>query len=365
MYKNEKIDYIYIIIAFIILLLGSVLVFKTKIKTVNEYSNLQLQAAIIMEKSETFITEYIIKNEIEFEVEDINNIGLIGPEWSELTTTPGNVDAKRTSLNPNFAALIVHYFIQADIKEGDTIAIGSSGSFPALLIATLSACKVMNIKANIIISFGSSMHGATRPDFNIATIVNILKKEGFFDFNLIAVSPGGKNDYGVGVLEEILYSGTRDTVLTLCTQQNVEIIDFNDIEKSIQRRLELFGVDTSMFVNIGGASANLGTSAYTLDFPQGLVMSAPRIPISKTRGLTYEYATKGIPVLNLLNVRKLASENGLAYDPVPLSKAGEGDVYFTFVYNKILIIFTIFFSILTILFGYISKKISNRNSSNS
>lgn len=361
MFKNEKINFIYIIIAFVILLLGSFLVFKTKAKIVNEYNDLQLQASILMENSEKYLTEYIIKNEIEFDVEDINNIGLIGPEWSELTTTPGNIDAKRTSLNPNFAALMIHYFNQAGIESGDTIAIGSSGSFPGLLIAVLSACKVMNIEANIIVSFGSSMHGATRPNLNIATIINLLKKENLLDFNLLAVSPGGKNDYGVGVLEDIFYKDTRKTVLELCAQEKVEIIDFNDIEKSIQARFDLFGADPSMFINIGGASANLGTSAYTLDFPQGLVMVPPRIPMSKTRGLTYEYSSRGIPVINLLNVRKLASENGLPYDPVPLPVAGSGDVYYSFVYNKFLIIITILISLSIIIFGFIKKKTSKYN----
>jgi poly-gamma-glutamate system protein len=357
MFKNEKIDFKYIIIAFIVLLIGVIIVFKSKVKIVNEYSDLQLQASLLMESSEQYLTEYINQNDIMVEKEDINSIGLIGPEWSELTTTPGNIDAKRTSLNPNFAALMVRYFHQAGINAGDTVAIGSSGSFPGLLIAVLSACNVMDIEANIIISFGSSMYGATRPNFNISTIINLLKTEKFIDFNLLAVSPGGKDDYGVGVLEDIFYKDTRKTVLELCSQEDVKIIDFNDIEKSIQKRFELFGENPDMFINIGGASANLGTSAYTLDFPQGLVFEPPRIPMTKTRGLTYEYSSRGVPVLNLLNIRKLASENGLPYDPVPLPKAGSGDVYFSFVYNKIYIIIILLLSLSIIIFGYVKKNL--------
>lgn len=356
MYKNEKINFIYIFIAFLILISGTILVFKTKKKIELDYRSTQIQASQLMYDCELAIRKYIDQNNIEIEIEDINNTGLLGPEWSELTTTPGNVDAKRTSLNPNFAALMVHYFNEIGLKKGDKIAIGSSGSFPGLLLAVLSASQIMELESDIILSFGASMHGATRTNLNISTIIKILKNENLVDYNLLAVSPGGKNDYGVGILEDILYSGTRDTVLELCKEENVEIIDYNDIEKSINRRIELFGDNPSLFINIGGASANLGTSAYTLDFPQGLVVNPPRIPMSKTRGLTYEYANKSIPVLNLLNIRKLANENGLPYDPVPLPKVGLGDVYYKFVYNKTLILITILLSLTVIIFGYFIKK---------
>ena len=113
----------------------------------------------------------------------------------------------------------------------------------------------------------------------------------------------------------------------------MEYIDYNDIEKSIARRLEIFGEDVDCFVNVGGASANSGTSAYTLDFPNGLVTDPPRIPTTANRGLMYEYAARGIPVINMLNVRQMAADNGLPYDPVPLTQPGEGGVYYHIVYR--------------------------------
>ena len=86
------------------------------------------------------------------------------------------------------------------------------------------------------------------------------------------------------------------------------------------------------FVNIGGASANSGTSAYTLDFPNGLVLDPPKIPTTPNRGLMYEYAARGIPVINMLNVRELATDNGIAFDPVPLTQPGDGGVYYDIAY---------------------------------
>ena len=93
-----------------------------------------------MEKSLRIINDYCIQNQINTDnPEDTGHTGLIGPEWSDLTTTLGDPEAKRTTINPNFAGLIAELLIQAGVKQGDTIAIGSSASFPALLIASLSA----------------------------------------------------------------------------------------------------------------------------------------------------------------------------------------------------------------------------------
>ena len=128
----------------------------------------------------------------------------------------------------------------------------------------------------------------------------------------------------------------------------MEFIDFKepDLEASIARRLELLAEEAGdkkikCFVNIGGASPNSGVTSYTLDFPQGLVMNPPRIPGNADRGLIYEFAAQGVPVINLLNIRLLADSNGLPYDPIPLPAAGEGGVYEDVRYNKALLILTI------------------------
>ena len=107
------------------------------------------------------------------------------------------------------------------------------------------------------------------------------------------------------------------------------MIDEETIPASIQRRLAIYGDDVDCFVNVGGASANMGTSPYTLTFPNGLVLDPPAIPANEDRGLTFEYAARHIPVVHLLNVRGLAEENGLPFDPVPLTRPGETDVYYT------------------------------------
>ncbi len=77
---------------------------------------------------------------------DPNRTGLVGPQDSPLVTTVGELEAKRTTTNPNMAGLIVLLLRQAGVKAGDSVAIGSSGSFPALLVASLAAAKAMDVQ---------------------------------------------------------------------------------------------------------------------------------------------------------------------------------------------------------------------------
>lgn len=347
-----KIQWQYILLAFVIGVVGYSGVWFNRGQELLPYADMQKAAAIRMQQGEKILLKVIQDENILIEDIDLNSTGLIGPEWTPLTTTPGLEEAKRTSLDPNFAALLTRYFKEAGLKAGDKLAVGTSGSFPGLVIATLCAATEMELDTKVIASYGSSMYGATRVEFNIMRIMRILKENDIIDYELLAVSPGGTNDYG----ESALWLDSRDTIAALAAEEGVEYIDYNDIEKSIARRLELFGEDVDCFVNIGGASANSGTSAYTLDFPNGLVLNPPKIPTTPNRGLMYEYAARGVPVVNMLNVRKLANDNGIAFDPVPLTQPGEGGVYYDIAYPVWLAALAAMLMIATLVVGRIRYK---------
>lgn len=348
-FVREKVGMRYVIAAFILVCIGFALLQATKTMTPYPLYDLQLRAAFRMEKAELVLKESLIAERVPIETElDPNLTGLIGPEWTALTTTLGNLEAKRSTLNPNFAALMVRYFHEAGLKAGDVIAIGASGSFPGLTIATLCAAREMGLQALTIASFGSSMYGATRPEFTIPKMMRILSDASIISFSLLAVSPGSDQDYG----ENALFEDARGIIARLAKETGVEFISFDppDLETSIARRMQLYklhagGKKIKCFVNVGGASPNNGTSSYTLDFPQGLVMNSPRIPPSSDRGLVYEFASQGVPVINLLNVRLLADTNGLPYDPIPLPRPGEGGVYKDVRYGKLLILLILVISI--------------------
>lgn len=324
---------------------GFALSLATRTKLPYPLRDTQLRAAQLMVEAEARLKKALIAENIPIEADlDPNGTGLIGPEWTALTTTLGTLEAKRTSLNPNFAALMVRWFHEAGLGEGDLVAVGASGSFPGMTIATLCAARAMGLEVLTIASFGSSMYGATRPEFATPKMMHILADASLIPWSLVAVSPGSDFDHG----ENPLFEDARGIITRLAGEAGVEFIDFDkpDLEASISRRLELFGEkaggrEITCFVNIGGASPNSGVTSYTLDFPQGLVMEPPRIPAGADRGLIYEFAARGVPVINLLNIRLLADGNGLPWDPMPLPSAGEGEVYEVVRYNKAVLFLTI------------------------
>ena len=137
-------------------------------------------------------------------IDDPYGSGLIGREWTEMTTTLGHVEAKRSTLNPNFAALLVTLLQEANVGSGDSIVLASSGSFPGLLLASLSAAKAMGLHCQTILSLGASSYGANRMDLNILDIYNLLMNNELVTDPPVAVSLGGEQDSGLGWDEKIL-----------------------------------------------------------------------------------------------------------------------------------------------------------------
>ena len=176
---------------------------------------------------------------------------------------------------------------------------------------------------------------------NIFDFINAMDEGGFADFDLVGVSAGGPNDQGGGLMDGILWFDTAQLSLDLCAETGAHLIYHDSLEDSIQERLELYGDDVDLFVSIGGASPNCGTSSYTLNFPNGLVTDPPTIPTTPERGLNYEYAARGVPVVNLLNVRGLANDNGMTYDPVPFDEIGDSGVYKETEYNLWIVVVTL------------------------
>lgn len=273
---------------------------------------------------------------------DPNATGLIGEEITELTTSLGSLEAKRTATNPAFAALMVAYFHQLGLAEGDVVAIGASGSFPALLLATLAAAQVLELRPLVIYSVGSSTYGANIPGFTFVEMLDHLNRQGILTCRILAVSPGGDLDQAVGLFQPF----TLAEVARLGEQYGVQVILAESLAESIQTRLRIYqqaagNATIKCFVNIGGAAPNLGETAAALRFPSGLTRRAPVQATGPERGLLFEFSELGVPVINLLNIKGLAVENGLPIDPYPLPPVGSGGVYYVVGYRKELPLVTI------------------------
>jgi poly-gamma-glutamate system protein len=306
-------------------LLGVAGTLFSKTTTILPYADIQLAASERMARAQKAILQIIQRENIQIEVEDVNLTGLIGPEWTELTSSIGVLEAKRTALQPDFAALMVKFYVHAGLKAGNIVCCGMSGSFPGLGLAAIAAANEMGLTIKVIPSYSSSMYGATRPELSIVRILEIAAQSGELTYELIAASPGGDFDRGSG---NAFFPDSYERIQALARQDKVALIDQERFSDNIQERLRLFGPEVDCFVNIGGASANVGERSIYLAFPNGLTMNPPRIPTEEDRGLMFEYSARGVPVIHLLNIRGLAEKNGLPYDPVPLTAPGQTGVFY-------------------------------------
>ncbi len=253
---------------------------------------------------------------------DPNRTGLIGPEYSPLFTTLGQLEAKRTTTNPDVAGLIVHLLHRAGVSAGDTIAVGCSASFPALMIATLSAAEAMGVQAVTILSLGASAYGATRPEFNLLDIYELLMSEGIVSSAPAAISLGGEGDVGAD-----LDPAFRERLLQQIRMSGIPLLHDPDLRGNVAQRMAIYlGASpgrVAAFVNIGGSDANLGTSPLVLKTQPGLNTEMLLPPLAE-RGVLSEMAARGIPVIHLLNIRGLALRYALPWDPIPLPEPGAG-----------------------------------------
>ena len=249
---------------------------------------------------------------------DPNETGIIGDEFTPLTTSLGDAAGKRTAANPAFAGVVAGYFERAGLKPGDALAIGGSGSFPAFVLASLCAARALDLRPVLIYSVGSSMYGANIPGFTFIDMLARLRADRLLPYTIAAVAPGGERDAGRGVL----FDEEGTTLLDEARRSGLPLIEGATLGDRIRRRLQVFdaaagGKPIRCFVNVGGATANYGDTEASLEVPNGLVLRVPSLPASRSRGLIFEFAARGVPVVHLLYVKGLARENGLPFDPVP------------------------------------------------
>lgn len=254
-------------------------------------------------------------------VADPNGTGLIGEESSEITTSPGRLEAKRTTTNPAFAGLVVFLLHEAGVRRGDVVAVGASSSFPALVIATLAAAETLGVEPLVISSLGASEWGGNIPGFAWPDMEDCLRRAGLIDAVPIARAVGGEEDIGKDMAPE-----GRDLLAARIREEAVPFLEEPDLERNVARRLALYraaagGRAIKAFVNIGGSWANLGTDPEILKVEPGLARRVT-VPPASRRGVLQAMAAAGVPVIHLLNVRGLCERYGLPWDPRPLPAPG-------------------------------------------
>lgn len=247
--------------------------------------------------------------------------GLIGDEMTDLTSTIGSLAAKQTSLNPDFAALVVMLLRNAGVRPGDSVALSLTGSFPALNLAVLAACLHLELKPTILSSLGASSYGAVIPGLTWADMERHLNETGAMPFRSRGMSLGGIVDTEGGI------DGTGiDVGLAAIAKAKIPYLPEGErgkLEADILRRLALYTEKgkPAAFINVGGAVTALGWVAEAALLNNGLLQQVPATASSQ-RGLLFRMHEIGVPVIHLLNIERLAARYGLPISPVPLPQPG-------------------------------------------
>ena len=321
---NDKSPAIYALGFVSLLFLAAALIFLAKPP---EIRDAMLASSLRMERAVQAVRECSDSRSVEIDpAADINRTGLIGLDTSMITTSLGNLEAKRTTTNPNFAALITLLLHQAGVRKGGVVAIGASSSFPALIIASLCAVETLGVRGLLICSLGASQWGANRPDFNWLDMLGCLNRSGLLSTRPIALSLGGDQDMGKDMSPE-----GRALLVRMGKETGLPFISEPDLERNVRERLRLFKTETGepgiqAFINIGGSYANMGTDSEILKVGPGLA-DFSRIPPRERRGVIFEMAARRIPVIHLLYVKGLCDQFGLPWDPSPLPKAGQAKLF--------------------------------------
>lgn len=285
--------------------------------------------------------------------------GLIGLPISSVTSVSGVLVAKQTSINPNFAAVIVDLLKRAKVKDGDTVAVGCSGSFPALNVSVYAALETMKVKPLIVSSAAASQWGANIPELLWIDMERILQEEGKFSFRSIAASMGGFEDSGKGLTQE-----GRDDIAKAVKRNGFKLLDpEKDFTAKIDERFNLFktsakGAPIKAYINIGGGAVSNGRKVGKKLFNPGLNKRAP-LGGKEVDGLMSRFIKEGTPVIHLVNINDLAARYDLATSPNTTPAIGKSTVFSKTGYNQWLAaaVLTI---ILISLFSFIRSDIGFR-----
>jgi poly-gamma-glutamate system protein len=307
--------------------------FFSRVEIISETYETKVNAAGQMAKAMEMLKEVRLEKGVFVDVEnDPNETGLVGSQFSLTTTDEGDLDAKLTTLDPNFSAAMVELLHQAKLQSGDSIAVMLTGSMPGANMAMLIACDAMNIHPVVITSIGASQWGANDPDMTWLDMEKLLFENGFISTRSIAASIGGRNDQG-----RLLSPKGRELITDNISEHGMPLIKGEGLRDNIQKRMVHFGNNNyKAVVNVGGGVASLGTSFNLRLLPPGVVYRNDIEAISRKGGIegtVVKFVKQNMPLIHVLNIQKLTENLGMPFAPIPLPEIGLGSLYAIHKYN--------------------------------
>jgi len=297
---------------------------------------MKLRAVYLMERAERAVAA--AKKERGIAVDPRNDpegSGIVGPQFTLITTDRGVQAAKALAAHPNFAAAVTQMILESGVRPGQAVAVGMTGSLPGLNLAVLAACRAMGLEPVIVTSVGSSMFGATDPEMTWLDMEQACVRAGVWPYSSIAASYGGGGDIGRGLSPQgrlLLHGAIR--------RSGARLLDNENVFQAVKARVALYdsvaisrGQVIRLYINVGGGVASLGGAQNARLIPAGLTrrLAARNYP---NRGVLNVLAERRIPVIHLLEVERLARAYSIV-DPETgaTPKPGKGLLFIHYRYN--------------------------------
>jgi poly-gamma-glutamate system protein len=304
-----------------------------KVTKKQPYYKEKIEAALTMKNGMDVIKKHRIKfiAPIDKEVDPADS-GMIGLPSSPITTNIGYLPAKQTTLNPNWAAVMVDMFKEAGIKKGDIVAMGLSGSFPAMNLAAYAAAGALKLKVIAISTASASTWGANIPSFTWLDMEQVLQKSGVISFRSIAASLGGEGDRAMGISKK-----AREEMRNAIQRNDLQFIEVNSVEESIETRMNMFQDNAqdnriAAYVNIGGGRSSVGPRTGKKRYEPGL-NRRPSQSAMKIDSVTSRFARENVPIIHIYRINDLADEYGLPRSPEAIPRVGGGNIFTKLEYN--------------------------------
>ncbi|MGD9075896.1 MAG: poly-gamma-glutamate system protein [Desulfobacteraceae bacterium] len=329
-----------------------------KIKRKQPYFEEKYQASLTMKKGMEAIKAHRVKRFGPIDTAaDPAHSGMIGLPQSLITSVFGHLPAKHNTINPNWAAVMVEMLKKAGLKEGDVAAVGFSGSFPALNLATLAAAEVLKLKVVGITSVAASTWGANIPQFTWLDMERLLQKEGVISHRSVGASYGGKEDMALGRSKK-----GRELLRAAMERNGLSPLDFETTKENIDERMAIYQKfaeekPIAAYVNVGGGTVSVGTVLGKRLFKPGLNMKLPPGTMG-VDGVIIRFAREGIPVIHMVYIDQLVERYGLTPTPLVMPSVGEGQIYRRIEYNlylaaaNLIILLLVLYAFLKLDIGY-------------
>jgi poly-gamma-glutamate system protein len=349
---------IHLVIA-IMAVIGLVIVESFKVNVKQPYYREKVLAARYMMKGMEILKQYRIQK-----IGPINKVidpmrsGLIGVLTTPITSTTVDIDSKLTSLNPNWAAVVVSMLKEAKVKNGSTVAVSLTGSFPAMNLAVFSAAKALNLRLIIITSVSASTWGANIPGFTWLDMESQLYEKRFTSYRSIAASLGGVQDNALGMSEQ-----GKTILRTTIQKYNIRLLEFDDMRRSINARMDLYydqAKDTQIaaYINVGGGTVAIGSFIGKMRYKSGLNLK-PSQKAMRIESVMSRFARNNVPILNINYLKTLAQNYKIPIGPKKIPKIGQGEIYNRLEYNKAVVAVVLVF-LLAFLFLFMKLGIGYR-----